>query len=116
MVIPVHIWAYAFRVWLAAVIALYVAFWLQLGGASSAAVTVAILAQPTRGTRIDGTLARCVTVGSEKYGLVQRAREFTLVPWSDVLERRIGQQVGGIVRDGGVNWSFGRQRSGPSIG
>jgi uncharacterized membrane protein YccC len=30
-------------------IALYVAFWLQLGGASSAAVTVAILAQPTRG-------------------------------------------------------------------
>jgi uncharacterized membrane protein YccC len=34
---------------LAAVVALYVAFWLQLGGASSAAVTVAILAQPTRG-------------------------------------------------------------------
>src|ERR1700682_2032004 len=49
MVIPVHIWAYSFRIWLAAVIALYVAFWLQLGGASSAAVTVAILAQPTRG-------------------------------------------------------------------
>jgi uncharacterized membrane protein YccC len=34
---------------LAAVVALYVAFWLQLGGASSAAVTVAILALPTRG-------------------------------------------------------------------
>jgi len=52
MVIPVHIWAYAFRIWLAAVIALYVAFWLQLGGASSAAVTVAILAQPTRGAAL----------------------------------------------------------------
>ena len=52
MVIPVHIWAYAFRVSLAAVIALYVAFWLQLGGASSAAVTVAILAQPTRGAAL----------------------------------------------------------------
>jgi uncharacterized membrane protein YccC len=49
MVIPVHIWAHAFRIWLAAVVALYVAFWLQLGGASSAAVTVAILALPTRG-------------------------------------------------------------------
>jgi uncharacterized membrane protein YccC len=33
-------------------IALYVAFWLQLGGASSAAVTVAILAQPTRGAAL----------------------------------------------------------------
>jgi uncharacterized membrane protein YccC len=37
---------------LAALVALYVAFWLQLGGASSAAVTVAILAQPTRGAAL----------------------------------------------------------------
>jgi uncharacterized membrane protein YccC len=52
MKVPVHIWAYAFRVSLAALVALYVAFWLQLGGASSAAVTVAILAQPTRGAAL----------------------------------------------------------------
>jgi len=52
MVVPIHIWAYAFRIWLAAVVALYAAFWLQLGGASSAAVTVAILAQPTRGAAL----------------------------------------------------------------
>src|SRR6201996_2771141 len=52
MVIPLHILAYAFRVSLAAIVALYVAFWLQLGGASSAAVTVAILAQPTRGAAL----------------------------------------------------------------
>jgi uncharacterized membrane protein YccC len=52
MVIPVHIWAYAFRVSLAALVALYVSFWLQLGGASSAAVTVAVLAQPTRGAAL----------------------------------------------------------------
>src|SRR6266576_2573522 len=52
MVIPVHIWGHALRIWLAAVTALYVAFWLQLGGASSAAVTVAILAQRTRGAAL----------------------------------------------------------------
>ena len=52
MVIPLHIWGHALRIWLAAVTALYVAFWLQLGGASSAAVTVAILAQPTRGAAL----------------------------------------------------------------
>ncbi|MEK1851790.1 MAG: FUSC family protein [Phyllobacterium sp.] len=52
MRIPVHIWAYALRIWLAAVTALYAAFWLQLGGASSATVTVAILAQPTRGAAL----------------------------------------------------------------
>src|SRR5437660_12544438 len=52
MVVPVHIWVYAFRISLAAVVALSVAFWLQLGGASSAAVTVAILALPTRGAAL----------------------------------------------------------------
>jgi uncharacterized membrane protein YccC len=60
MAIPVHIWAHAFRIWLAAVIALYVAFWLQLGGASSAAVTVAILAQPTRGAALAKAVNRIV--------------------------------------------------------
>jgi multidrug resistance efflux pump len=59
MLIPVHIWGYALRIWLAAVTALYAAFWLQLGGASSAAVTVAILAQPTRGA----ALAKAVNKG-----------------------------------------------------
>jgi hypothetical protein len=48
MVIPLQIWGHALRIWLAAVIAPYVAFW-QLGGAYSAEVTVAILPQPTRG-------------------------------------------------------------------
>src|SRR5882672_10260538 len=52
MVIPVHIWAYALRIWLAAVVRFTSRFWLQLGGASSAAVTVAILAQPTRGAAL----------------------------------------------------------------
>ena len=52
MRIPLHIWAYALRTWLAAVTALYVAFWLQLGGASSAAVTVAVLSLPTRGAAL----------------------------------------------------------------
>jgi uncharacterized membrane protein YccC len=50
--IPLHIWGYALRIWLAAVTALYVAFWLQLEAASSAAVTVAILSQPTRGAAL----------------------------------------------------------------
>lgn len=58
MVIPLHIWGHALRIWLAAVTALYVAFWLQLGGASSAAVTVAILAQPTRGAALSKAVNR----------------------------------------------------------
>ncbi|AWN53413.1 FUSC family protein [Methylobacterium sp. 17Sr1-1] len=46
---PLSSWAYAVRIWLAMMLALYAGFWLQLESASSAAVTVAILAQPRRG-------------------------------------------------------------------
>lgn len=45
-------WAFAFRIWLAMMLALYAAFWLQLDSASSAATGVAILAQPKRGQAI----------------------------------------------------------------
>jgi uncharacterized membrane protein YccC len=46
---PVSSWAFALRIWAAMMVALYAAFWLQLESASSAAVTVGILALQTRG-------------------------------------------------------------------
>jgi hypothetical protein len=42
-------WAFALRIWAAMMLGLYAAFWLQLESASSAAVTVGILALQTRG-------------------------------------------------------------------
>jgi uncharacterized membrane protein YccC len=46
---PLAAWAFALRIWAAMMVALYAAFWLQLESASSAAVTVGILALQTRG-------------------------------------------------------------------
>src|ERR1700687_6087044 len=46
---PLSAWAFALRMWAAMMVALYAAFWLQLESASSAAVTVAIVALQTRG-------------------------------------------------------------------
>jgi uncharacterized membrane protein YccC len=46
---PLSSWAFALRIWAAMMVALYAAFWLQLPTASSAAVTVGILALPTMG-------------------------------------------------------------------
>ncbi|MBR0956542.1 FUSC family protein [Bradyrhizobium japonicum] len=46
---PASSWAFALRVWLAMLLALYVSFWLELGSPSSSALTVAVLALPTRG-------------------------------------------------------------------
>ncbi|QOZ68127.1 FUSC family protein [Bradyrhizobium arachidis] len=46
---PASSWAFALRVWLAMTLALYVSFWLELDSPSSSALTVAVLALPTRG-------------------------------------------------------------------
>src|SRR5215467_9585284 len=51
--LPVSSWTFAIRVWLAMVLALFVSFWLQLEAPASAAVTVGILAEPTRGQALD---------------------------------------------------------------
>lgn len=67
------------------------------------------------GERIQGHLVRAVEMTSERHALVERSRDFTLVPWRPVMERQIGKSVSGIARDGGIGWAFGRQRSGPGI-
>jgi uncharacterized membrane protein YccC len=46
---PLSAWAFALRTWAAMMLALYVAFWLQLENGYIAAFTVGILSLPTRG-------------------------------------------------------------------
>lgn len=57
---PVGSWAFALRIWIAILAALYAGFWLQLDAASSAAITVAILALPTRGQAIEKAAFRLI--------------------------------------------------------
>jgi type IV secretory pathway VirD2 relaxase len=69
-----------------------------------------------RGGAIEGIYRKAVQVGAAKYAVIEKSREFTLVPWRPVLEKQIGRTVTGIDRGGAISWTFGRQRSGPEIG
>ncbi|MET3472075.1 type IV secretory pathway VirD2 relaxase [Novosphingobium sp. 1529] len=72
---------------------------------------------PLRRSYVEGTYQRAVNVGGEKFAVIAKSREFTLVPWRPVLEKQLGRQVSGTIeRGGGIDWNFGRQRSGPQIG
>ncbi|HEY5239398.1 MAG TPA: DUF3363 domain-containing protein, partial [Rhizomicrobium sp.] len=68
-----------------------------------------------QGQRLEGIYKRSVDLASGKFALIEKSREFTLVPWRDVLERHIGQSVSGVMRGDVISWTIGRQRSGPSI-
>ncbi len=64
---------------------------------------------------VEGRLAKRVDLVGGRFALVEQSREFTLVPWRPVLERQLGNKVSGLMRSDGVNWRFGRGRSGLEI-
>lgn len=67
------------------------------------------------GAKVEGVYRRHVDLASGRFAVIEKAREFTLVPWRPVLERHLGNQVSGIARGDSISWTIGRQRSGPSV-
>lgn len=67
------------------------------------------------GERIDGVLRRPIDTSGGKFALVEKSREFTLVPWRPAMERQVGRPVVGTMRGDGSGWTFGRERTGPSL-
>lgn len=71
--------------------------------------------EAAEGARVEGVYRRSVELVSGRFALIERSRDFTLVPWRPVLERQVGKSVSGLMRGDGISWSIGRSRSGPGI-
>jgi uncharacterized membrane protein YccC len=98
---PLSAWAFALRTWTAMVLALYVAFWLQLENASFAAVTVGILSLQTRGQAYQKALYRLlmtvvgVVVSIIIAGLFTQARDLFVIAYASWLGLCV--YVGGLL-------------------
>jgi len=68
--------------------------------------------RPTNpGDRIGGICRQRLALSSGRFAMIDDGLGFRLVPWSNDLERQLGRQVTGIMRDGGgIGWSLGRKR------
>jgi Protein of unknown function (DUF3363) len=62
------------------------------------------------GDKVTGVYRRMLTLNSGRYALIERSRDFALVPWRPVLERARGQMVTGSVGGEGISWSIGIKR------
>lgn len=71
--------------------------------------------QPVEGERLSGIYRRSVDLPAGRFAIVERSKEFSLVPWREALEARLGLEVSGVVRRGGITWDFGRSRGGPAF-
>ena len=64
------------------------------------------------GEMVAGTCRQCLTLTSGRFGVIDNGLGFALVPWTPALERYRGRQVAGVAKEGGgIEWSFGRERS-----
>ncbi len=63
------------------------------------------------GNRFGGELIGSTQLLSGRFAMIDDGFGFSLVPWNDAPERRLGQEVAGVgLPGGGVNWAFGRKR------
>jgi type IV secretory pathway VirD2 relaxase len=62
------------------------------------------------GDRVTGIYRRMLTLSSGRFALIERAHDFSLVPWRPVLERTRGLAITGVVGSRGISWTIGRQR------
>jgi len=113
---PLSAWAFALRIWAAMMVGLYAAFWLQLESASSAAVTVGILALQTRGHAYQKALYRIlatiigVVASFVIAGMFPQTRELFMVGFAGWLGLCV--YVGGLL-DG--NRAYGAVLSGYTV-
>ena len=68
------------------------------------------------GEYVSGKLIGSTQLTSGRFAMIESFSgdggfQFSLVPWQQVLDKSIGQQITGTVHDGGgIEWSFGRKR------
>lgn len=68
--------------------------------------------ESTPGARVEGIYRRPIDLVSGRFALIEKSREFTLVPWRPILDRHVGKSVSGILRGDGISWSIGARTKG----
>jgi len=61
--------------------------------------------------QVEGVYKEAIERPSGKFAVIERARDFTLVPWRPVMERRLGQSISGRVSAGGISWNVSKVRN-----
>ncbi|MFO1124633.1 MAG: DUF3363 domain-containing protein [Methylocystis sp.] len=63
------------------------------------------------GDYVSGKLVGSTNLASGRFAMIDDGFGFSLVPWQPVLDKRLDQHIAGVMRGGGIEWSFGRKRA-----
>ncbi|RUX28581.1 DUF3363 domain-containing protein [Mesorhizobium sp. M2A.F.Ca.ET.042.01.1.1] len=63
------------------------------------------------GEHVAGVVRQRLALSSGRFAMIDDGLGFQLVPWSRDLERKLGQHVAGVAKEGGgIEWAIGRKR------
>ena len=60
--------------------------------------------------KIEDIYKHPIQLSMNKYALIERGRDITLVAWRPILERARGKVVSGVMRSKGVFWNITQKR------
>ena len=59
---------------------------------------------------VEGIYQKSIDRPSGKFAVIERAKDFTLVPWRPVMDRNLGKSLSGRISAGGISWDVTKQR------
>ncbi|MHA7774679.1 DUF3363 domain-containing protein [Roseibium sp. M-1] len=62
------------------------------------------------GAHFEGVYKRSVKLASGRFAILEKSKEFTLVPWRPALERQLGKTVSGRLSGSGISFDVSRKR------
>jgi len=60
--------------------------------------------------RISGIYREAIIRPSGKYAVVQKSKEFTLVPWRETMDRNLGKSISGSLKGQTISWTLNKSR------
>jgi hypothetical protein len=79
------------------------------GEALSKELDKSFVVAPTKGS-LSGTFKKTIERPSGKYAVIEKSREFTLVPWREAMDRNLGRSIKGTIGRKTISWTLTKGR------
>ena len=60
--------------------------------------------------RLSGTYRQVIQRPSGKYAVVEKSKEFSLVPWRETMDRNLGKSISGVIKGQTISWTLTKAR------
>jgi len=56
--------------------------------------------------RVSGTYTSMIERSSGRYAIIEKSKEFTLVPWRKTMDRNLGKSISGVINGRTISWTL----------